>query len=65
MGFLLSMLLVKLIAMAPYEDFVGDPTISWGVAIVAISILGLTGLAAGYFPARRAANMVVIDSLRA
>ncbi|MBD3374236.1 FtsX-like permease family protein [candidate division KSB1 bacterium] len=65
MGFLLSMLLVKLIAMAPYEDFVGDPTISWGVAIVAISILGLIGLAAGYFPARRAANMVVIDSLRA
>ncbi len=65
MGFLLSILLVKLIAMAPYEDFVGDPTISWGVAIVAIAILGLIGLAAGYFPARRAANMVVIDSLRA
>jgi putative ABC transport system permease protein len=65
LGFFFSTLMVKGIAMLPFEDFVGDPSISWGVAIIAITILGMIGLAASYFPARRAANMVVIDSLRA
>jgi putative ABC transport system permease protein len=63
-GFLLSYLLIQLLAMLPYQDIVGTPEMSWKIAISSILILGLVGLTAGYFPARKAATMKVVDSLR-
>ncbi|MBN1542726.1 ABC transporter permease [candidate division KSB1 bacterium] len=63
-GFFLSLLLVKAIGLLPYEEYVGDPTLSWPIAIIAVALLGLIGILAGFFPARKAANMVIIDSIR-
>jgi putative ABC transport system permease protein len=40
-------------------------TLSWPVATLALSVSVLTGLAAGFLPARRAAAMNPVDALRA
>ncbi len=63
-GFTASLLLVKLIGMLPFDEYVGNPSISLPVVVVSISVLGLIGIIAGFFPARKAANMTVIDSIR-
>ena len=49
--------------MLPIDDFVGKPSISWWVASVALAILASIGFIAGYFPARRAANLNVVDCI--
>jgi putative ABC transport system permease protein len=64
-GFALSVLLLRLIALLPIQDYVGVPHLSWQVAMVSVLALGGTGFLAGYFPARRAAGMSVVDCLRA
>jgi putative ABC transport system permease protein len=48
----------------PIKDFVGTPVISVEVAIATAAVLALIGLAAGFFPARRAANLNVVECLR-
>ena len=52
----------------PIEDgsplqFLGRPTFSWAIALATTGILGIVGLAAGYFPARRAATVNPIEAL--
>jgi putative ABC transport system permease protein len=44
--------------------FLGKPTISLTIAFVATSTLGIIGILAGYFPARRAASVDPAESLR-
>ena len=63
-GFLLAVILIRLISMLPIEDYVGHPELSLTVAVVAISILAVIGFFAGFFPARRAARLQVVDSIR-
>ncbi len=63
-GFLISVVLIQLISMMPIEDYVGHPILSPAVAIVAVTVLGLIGFFAGYFPARKAARIEVADALR-
>ena len=63
-GFLLALLFINLIAMLPFEDYIGDPQLSWPVAVVSVFILSLVGFVAGFFPARRAARLKVVDCLR-
>jgi putative ABC transport system permease protein len=63
-GALLSLLFIKLIALLPFEEYVGDPSLSWIVVLITISVLTVIGFLAGFFPARRAARMVIIDCLR-
>lgn len=63
-GFLISLVLIKAISMMPIEDFVGHPVLSPAVAVVSITVLGLIGFFAGYFPARKAAKIEVADALR-
>jgi putative ABC transport system permease protein len=63
-GFILAVILIRLISMLPIEDYVGYPEMSFTVAIVAITILGVIGFLAGFFPARRAARLQVVDSIR-
>jgi len=56
-----------LIAIFPYfkiEEYVGSPTIAPWVAIASISALMFLGLMAGFFPARRAANLNPVECLR-
>ena len=44
--------------------FLGHPTLSWPIGLATIGILGVCGLAAGYFPARRAAAIDPASTLR-
>ena len=44
--------------------FLGHPTLSWPIGLATMGILGLCGLAAGYFPARRAAAIDPASTLR-
>jgi putative ABC transport system permease protein len=45
-------------------EFLGAPTISIPIAVTTVTLLGLIGLVAGYFPARRAASVQPADALR-
>ncbi|UCD65031.1 MAG: ABC transporter permease [Candidatus Zixiibacteriota bacterium] len=64
LGFLFAWLLVSVFPAFNLEDYVGTPTINvWGGVIV-IVILGLVGLGAGIFPARRAANLQPVQALK-
>ena len=62
-GIVISFILLFLISKLPIDEFVGTPSISWWVATVALCLLGGIGFIAGYFPARRAANLNVVDCL--
>ena len=62
-GIVISMVLLISISMLPIDEFVGTPSISWWVATVAICVLAAIGFIAGFFPARKAANLNVIDCL--
>jgi putative ABC transport system permease protein len=66
-GFLLAVVLIQLIAAIPsveLREAVGLPELNLVVALSTMSILALIGLLAGFFPARRAAKLHVIDCLR-
>jgi len=63
-GFILAALIIRGIAAMPYEDFVGDPAIDVKVALITMFILGLVGMIAGFFPARKASRLSVIECLR-
>lgn len=63
-GFLIAYLLILGLQFIPIKDFVGTPELSLEVAAITVSILSLVGLAAGLMPARRAANLNVVDCLR-
>jgi len=63
-GFLFGAAIVKIVPMFGGEDFIGIPTLDvWGSVGVVI-VLGLVGLIAGIFPARRAANLQPVQALK-
>jgi putative ABC transport system permease protein len=45
-------------------EFLGHPTLSWQIGIGTAAILGLIGVLAGYFPARRASSIDPAATLR-
>ncbi len=63
-GFLLAFILIKLISLLPIEEYVGHPVLSLPVALISMTILGIIGFLAGYFPSRKASQLVVVDCLR-
>ena len=68
-GVIIAVVIVILLGMIPTEgnqalEFLGKPTISFEIAIATASLLGLTGLLAGYFPAKRAAGIDPAETLR-
>jgi len=63
-GFFLGLGIVKIFPLFNVEDFLGVPSIDTIGSVVAIGILGLVGLVAGFFPARRAANLQPVQALK-
>lgn len=63
-GFLISVGIAAALKYVPIRDFVGTPEISLPVAVATAFVLGVIALAAGLMPARRAANLNVVDCLR-
>ena len=68
LGTIVSLLLMTVIAALPLKgdafEFLGRPTFSLPIAAATSLILGLVGMLAGYFPARRAASVNPAESLR-
>jgi putative ABC transport system permease protein len=66
-GFLLAVGIITLVSAIPSPELreaVGLPQLNAGVAIATMLILSTIGFLAGFFPARRAANLNVIECLR-
>jgi len=64
LGFVFAYALVQLFPMLKLEEYVGIPSVDiWG-SIMVIIVLGLVGLAAGFFPARRAASLQPVQALK-
>jgi len=67
-GGTVSLVLIKILQGIPVGSgplqLLGKPTFSWPIAISTALILGIVGLAAGYFPAKRAAKVDPVESLR-
>ena len=56
-GFLMSWIATTVVAMTPLTRHVGHPQISPTIAGITAALLGVVGLLAGYFPARRASRL--------
>jgi putative ABC transport system permease protein len=68
LGLLFSGVVVFIMHLIPSEDgpmqFLGKPILSPGIMIMTTGILAIIGLLAGLFPARRAASVDPVESLR-
>jgi putative ABC transport system permease protein len=67
-GMLLSWAVVSGVRMLPAEDgpmqFLGRPILSTSIMLTTTGILAVIGLLAGFFPARKAASLDPVESLR-
>ncbi|MEW6412763.1 MAG: ABC transporter permease [Candidatus Zixiibacteriota bacterium] len=64
LGFLFAWLIIAIFPSLNLGDFVGTPSVDFGAAVSTMAILGLVGLGAGIFPARRAANLQPVQALK-
>ena len=63
-GFATALGILKLLQFIPIKEFVGTPELSWEVVVATVFVLSIVGLAAGLMPAKRAANLNVVECLR-
>jgi putative ABC transport system permease protein len=63
-GFLIAWGITIVMRYIPITEYVGTPEISVTVALATVFVLAMIGLAAGLCPARRAANLNVVECLR-
>lgn len=63
-GFLFAYLLVTVVPYAGLGDFIGTPTVDVNIGLLAVILVGIVGVVAGIFPARRAANLQPVQALK-
>ena len=63
-GFLIAFGICAVVPALGATEFVGDPEISFSVATLTAVVLGLTGLLAGYFPARDASRLDPVVAMK-
>ncbi len=63
-GFAISLAVCAIFPKFGATEYVGDPDVSLGVAALTAAILGITGLLAGYFPARDASRLDPVVAMK-
>ncbi len=63
-GFAISLSVCWVFPKFGVTEYVGDPNVSLAVAAVTAAILGLTGLTAGYFPAKEASRLDPVVAMK-
>jgi putative ABC transport system permease protein len=63
-GFAISLAICAVFPKFGVQEAVGNPEVSLGVAAVTAAILGLTGLVAGYFPAKEASRLDPVVAMK-
>jgi putative ABC transport system permease protein len=64
-GFSIAVGITQALQFIPIKEFVGTPEISLEVGVATAGVLLVVALVAGLMPAKRAANLNVVDCLRA
>ncbi|MCX6825712.1 MAG: ABC transporter permease [candidate division Zixibacteria bacterium] len=64
LGYIIGAGIIRIIPLFKWEDYIGTPQIDLLGTVLAMVVLGIVGLAAGYFPARRAANLQPVQALK-
>jgi putative ABC transport system permease protein len=63
-GFAISLTICAVFPKFGVTEYVGDPDVSLSVALMTAAILGLTGLVAGYFPAKDASRLDPVVAMK-
>jgi putative ABC transport system permease protein len=63
-GFILAIGVILIVRSFPVQEYIGQPELNINVAFVASLVIGIIGFVAGYFPARRASRLDVVECLR-
>jgi putative ABC transport system permease protein len=67
-GLFFSVLVILAVRSIPNKsgplEFLANPSLPWTLALICVGILALIGLFAGLFPARKAASLDPVESLR-
>ncbi len=64
MGFLFAYLIVVIFPALNLEEYIGTPKVNILGGVLVTCLLGIVGLIAGIFPARRAANLQPVQALK-
>ena len=64
LGFIFAYVIVAIVPMLNLGDFIGTPRVDISAGVLITIVLGVIGLIAGFFPARRAANLEPVKALK-
>lgn len=63
-GLVLSYGIILIFPASSFEEYIGRPTLSLGVALITVVLLGIIGFFSGFAPARRASNLHPVEAIR-